>query len=155
MKRVILFIVTMFLLAGCGAAEDYEVKPDFSFDLPEGYAISNITDTQCDILQGETKIGGIVFTALKPKDIKDTGDKEFNIYLNSYGPLPLICEYISMFWESHISVTMKITDPDTGKIANSQHYVFAKDKAVYDLWLDTDLLNDDARNEIIKSAGIS
>lgn len=146
----------MILVAGCGAKKEVsDVTPDFSFDLPEGYSIANISDTQCDILCGEVKIGEIVFTTLNPSDIEDTGDKELHLYLNTYGPSPLICEYISMFWESHISVTMKITDPSTNAVENSQHHIFERKKAVYDLWINTDIIDDETRVAIIKSAGIS
>lgn len=157
MRKAIIYIISaaMLLLAGCGLKkEGTGVTPDFTFELPEGYSITQISDTQCDILSGEVKIGAIVFTTLNPNDIEDTGDNELHLYLNSYGPPPLICEHISMLWESHISVTMKITDPGTNATENTQHHIYERKKAVYDLWLNTDLVNDEAIEKIVKTAGI-
>ena len=71
-KRVIAAAVLAVILCGCAGRTVEPEKGDFSFDLPDGYAVSNVTDKNCSIVRQEdsTVVGGIEVTGLKRGDLK-------------------------------------------------------------------------------------
>ena len=65
----ILLALLLVLLAGCSGRAAEVKQADFSFNLPEGYSLSDVTDESCNIVsdEGGAIIGGITVTSLKPK----------------------------------------------------------------------------------------
>ena len=94
-------------------------------------------------------VGGITLTDIEGKSMEKLKDNDLFRYLDSCAPAPLIGEWISMYFEedghSMIRVDLKVTDPDTGTVANYTHTLFIKEEGVYDLWLDDALVSDDSR----------
>lgn len=65
----ILLALLLVLLAGCSGRAAEVKQADFSFNTPEGYSLSDVTDESCNIVsdEGGAIIGGITVTSLKPK----------------------------------------------------------------------------------------
>mgnify|MGYP006956041341 CR=1 FL=1 len=59
----------LVILTGCSGKAVEAKQADFSFNTPEGYSLSDVTDESCNIVSDEdgTVIGGITVTSLKPK----------------------------------------------------------------------------------------
>ena len=85
----ILFSLLLVVLTGC-SGKDTEVKQaDFSFNLPEGYSLSDVTDESCNMVsdEGGAIIGGITVTSLKPKPVSnENSTTEIMTYLQSQFP---------------------------------------------------------------------
>ena len=63
-KFACIVFALLVVLTGC-SGKDTEVKQaDFSFNLPEGYSLSDVTDESCNIVsdEGGAIIGGITVT---------------------------------------------------------------------------------------------
>lgn len=116
------------------------VKGDFSFTLPEGYAIAYITDLSCDIVDAQHRIaGGIEVTSLTAEDILGSDNQAFLRYLDFVAGADMHSEYVILdSTNNHILkyVSNQITDPETREAAKYTRFFTEKDGIVYDLWLD-------------------
>ena len=150
MRRLtaVLLIAVLLLFAGCGPREPAEPKKaDFSFILPPGASFADVTDTTASIVMDGRAVGGITLTDIEGKSMKKLDDDSLFRYIDSCAPMPLIGEWISMFFEedghSFICVNLKITDPETNAVTNFSHTLFMKEEGVYDLWLDDSLVDEE------------
>ena len=137
------------LVAGYWLISAPPQKGDFSFELPAGYQVTEVTDTSCAIIDADgTAVGGIRLTGLRPRDIRHLDTRAFNTYINevAYG-----CEYFSWlggsFFHPHQHMGMYVTDPETQEKQEYYRYLFVKDFGVYDLWFDRSLISSEAISE--------
>lgn len=154
MRRIALAIFTLLtaaMLYGCSAPPEIG---DFSFDLPEGYQLSDVTEKSCAIVNGEKiSVGGINYTGLRAKDIRDGGSVAFGRYLNdvAWG-----CEYFS--WNggdrSHPLqyMSLTVTNPETQQKQEYYRVFFVKDSGVYDMWFDLAQIDRDTISEFFPIA---
>ena len=156
MRRLtaVLLTAVLLLFAGCGAQEPAEPKKaDFSFILPPGASFADVTDTTASIVMDGRAVGGITLTDIEGKSMKKLDDDSLFRYIDSCAPMPLIGEWISMFFEedgySIIRVNLKITDPETNAVTNFSHNLFMKEEGVYDLWLDDAVVDEDLEDLFI------
>ncbi len=137
------------LLAGYWLISAPPEKGDFSFELPAGYQLAEVTDTSCSIVDADgTAVGGIRLTGLRPRDIRSPSSRAFHVYMDevAYG-----CEYFSWlggsFFHPHKHMGMYVTDPETQEKQEYSRYLFVKDFGVYDLWFDRSLISSEAISE--------
>lgn len=151
-KLILAVTIVAALLGGLGAGywliSAPPQKGDFSFELPAGYQVTEVTDTSCSIIDADgTAVGGIRLTGLRPRDIRSMNTKA-DAYLNevAYG-----CEYLSWRGGSFLhpiqQMTVYVTDPETQEKQEYYRYLFVKDFGVYDLWFDRSLISSEAISE--------
>ena len=148
------FVALLLFLVGCAArTPDEPRKADFSFLLPPGASFADVTDTTASIVMDGRTVGGMTLTDIKGKSMKKLDDDSLFRYMDSCAPMPLIGEWISMYFEvdghSIICVNLKVTDPETNVIANYSHTLFMREEGVYDLWLDDSLVDEELRDLFI------
>ena len=143
-KWILAVLMLTLALSGCNSREKAPEAGDFSFELPEGFTISNVTDMTCTVLDGDgTVVSTIRLTDITPSQLWDD-DGALPRYLNkvAYG-----CEYFG--WkggdEAHPLhyITLYFPDPDTLERRESYRVLFVKDGGVYDMWLDRKKLDAD------------
>ena len=131
----ILLALLLVLLAGCSGRAAEVKQADFSFNTPEGYSLSDVTDESCNIVsdEGGAIIGGITVTSLKPKLLSN--DEFIALYGGKENP----------------SVTINLTKiaDDTGEKAHFRHIFFEKDAVVYHMWFDLDVVDQPTVDEIV------
>ena len=141
-KWILAVLMLTLALSGCGSREKVPQVGDFSFELPEGFTISDVTDMTCTVLDGEgAVVSTIRLTDITPSQLWDD-DGALPRYLNkvAYG-----CEYFG--WkggdEAHPLhyITLYFPDPDTLERRESYRVLFVKDGGVYDMWLDREKLD--------------
>lgn len=71
-------------------------------------------------MQDDLLLGGIVITDLNPDRIADTDNTALRQYLETFAPLPLTYEYISMYCDTddrtYTNITFRVNDPETGLV---------------------------------------
>ena len=143
-KLILVFLVLAMVISRCNSREKAPEAGDFSFELPEGFTISDVTDMTCTVRDGEgTVVSTIRLTDITPSQLWDD-DGALPRYLNkvAYG-----CEYFG--WkggdEAHPLhyITLYFPDPDTLERRESYRVLFVKDGGVYDMWLDRKKLDAD------------
>ena len=151
MKRYIsLLLLFALILPGCADKTAVPEVGDFTFVLPEGYSVTDKTDTNCSITRDEdgTVVGGIILTQLTEK----TMDEKIPLHLDSVTGPEVINEYFSWNAESEGSpvklVTHYMTDPETNVKEEFYRILFVKDGGVYDMWFDMKLIDIDEVKEI-------
>lgn len=141
-KWILAVLMLTLALSGCGSREKVPQVGDFSFELPEGFTISDVTDMTCTVLDGEgTVVSTIRLTDITPSQLWDD-DGALPRYLNKvdYG-----CEYFG--WkggdEAHPLhyITLYFSDPNTLQRREGYRVLFVKDGGVYDMWLDREKLD--------------
>ena len=144
-KLILVFLVLAMVISGCNSREKAPEAGDFSFELPEGFTISDVTDMTCTVRDGEgTVVSTIRLADITPSQLWDDDDGALPRYLNkvAYG-----CEYFG--WkggdEAHPLhyITLYFPDPDTLERRESYRVLFVKDGGVYDMWLDRKKLDAD------------
>lgn len=154
---IIIVVLTLaFFTTGCQDGEQLSIQGEtsnFAFNLPEGYSISDIGDTCCSIYRDAEMVGGIVATDLNKGSIVDIDKTELRQYLDTFAPLPLTYEYISMYFSNgeydYISINFTVSDTKTMQTKNYHHYLFERDAHCYDLWLDDELVDEDIQAEFL------
>ena len=144
------FIAVLLFLAGCGARSPDEPRAaDFSVILPPGASFADMTDTTASIILDGQLVGGMTLTDIEGKRMDKLEDDSLFRYIDSCAPMPLIGEWISMYFEedghSIICVNLKVTDPESNSVSNYSHTLFMKEEGVYDLWLDDSLVDEEMR----------
>ena len=142
MKKCIVFMLFLALLTGCAGRTSVPDVGDFTFDLPEGYSVSDVADVNCVILRDAdgVTVGGAEITELKCKDV--TGKKTDNImqYLHNQFHMTNNTEYIAFHWgQKHKIVAVDLKKyTDDGLESKFTHFFFERYDLVYHLWLDAD-----------------
>lgn len=157
MKKTTAFMFVLLLVStiivGCGDKTIIPEKGDFSFSLPEGYSIANITDTQCDIIQDDSgrTIGGFAITDFKIKDLRDEDTKNIMQYLRTSFHKTNRVEFCAMnFGNTHPTVSVNITAYYEDKSASEfWHYFFEKDMGVYHMWFDMSVAEEGIRSDFV------
>jgi len=147
MKKVFviaLALACLFVLNGCGKTDVSLVTTgDFTMALPDGYTITDITDTQCTIVKDGIAVGGIILTQLTEKSMSE----KILLHLDSVTGTQVLNEYFSWNAEAEGSpiklVSHYATDPETGVKEEFHRIIFVKDGGVYDMWFDTKLIDTD------------
>ena len=150
----ILFALLLVLLTGCSGNAAEAKQADFSFNTPEGYSLSDVTDESCNIVSDEDNaiIGGITVTNLKPKLLSnENSTTEIMTYLQNEFHKTNNVEFIALYGgKEKPSVTINLTKiaDDTGEKSHFQYIFFEKGGIVYHLWLDMDVVDPEAADEI-------
>ena len=157
MKVLCLLLSFLLLLSGCQTADSMESEPvpgnisDYTFSLPEGYLFETNQVNSLDILKDGNVVGGLVLTGLHISDLEDTGSTAVHKYIDSFGPMPLICEYIIMQGDGFQAISLAVTEPDTDVRTETSHRLFAHEGKCFDLWFYLDIIDDDQRSVITKN----
>ena len=145
----ILLALLLVLLAGCSGRAAEVKQADFSFNTPEGYSLSDVTDESCNIVS----IGGITVTSLKPKLLSnENSTTEIMTYLQNEFHKTNNVEFIALYGgKENPSVTINLTKiaDDTGEKAHFRHIFFEKDAVVYHMWFDLDVVDQPTVDEIV------
>jgi len=144
-KRCIVLMMILLSVAMCGCHSDSSTKGDFTFDLPDGFTISDVTDQHCVIEDSSgTAVGGFVLTDLQAKDLRESNSSALGRYLNN---VAWGCEFLSWhagdYWHPIQLVSLSVTDPDTQERAEYERVLFVKDSSVYDMWFNKALIDED------------
>lgn len=157
-KYAALIVLFMFILTGCSDQTVVPEAGDFSFDLPDGYSVANITEQNCSIVRDEDGVivGGIEVTALKHKDVNGRNSENVILYLQNDFHMTNNIEYTAFHWgKTHkiIEVSLK-KHTDDGQEEMFLHYFFEKDPVIYHCWLDTDAVDSEAANQFRAITGV-
>lgn len=148
--------VILILLSLCGCGKNDNI-PDIdsidistiSFSIPEPYSIIGIDSMSSSISDGEQTIGGIILTDFTQGSLAEIyKDNALDEYINRVGYYP---EFISMLGDNFISITLKITNPDTNEVTNQVHYLIIKENLCFDVWFDSDITTEETRALLINS----
>ena len=154
----ILLALLLVLLTGCSGNAAEAKQADFSFNLPEGYSLSDVTDESCNIVSDEdgAVIGGITVTSLKPELLtNEDSTTEIMTYLQNEFHKTNNVEFIALYGgKEKPSVTINLTKiaDDTGEKSHFRHIFFEKDAVVYHMWFDLDVVDQAAVDEIVASS---
>lgn len=160
---MILFLLIAVLMAGCqektlGTAQ----APAFDFSLPEGFSIDNETDQTCSIVRDGEIVGGFARTDLDvdciENGIRDAAkQKAVGAYLETYAAASLEYEYMMSYWEGkqpRIDVAFNTLDLETKERHDFRHYLFEKDEVLFDMWLDSELVDEGTGAQLMDTVGI-
>ena len=110
----ILLALLLVLPTGCSGKAAEVKQADFSFNLPEGYSLSDMTDESCNIVsdEGGAIIGGITVTSLKPKLLSnENSTTEIMTYLQNEFHKTDNVEFIALYGgKENPSVTINLTE---------------------------------------------
>ena len=161
-KLFVICLLLVLVLSGCaspatGSGADYEtIVPeagDFTFELPEGYSVEDITDFSCTILRDEdaAAVGGIEVTPLTQKALTEDKAKSILLYLQNDFHQTNDVEYITSHWtEGDPMVTVHLRKhSEDGSESMYSHIFFEQDSFVYHLWLDEDVAGEYVADEFI------
>lgn len=145
MKKVfsiVLALSCLLVLFGCGKTDVPSVTTgDFTMALPDGYTITDISDTNCTIVKDGNAVGGIILTQLTEMSM----DEKIPLHLDSITGTEVINEYFSWDAESEGSpvklVSHYMTDPETNVKEEFHRIIYVKDGGVYDMWFDTKMID--------------
>ena len=157
MKLICMILTFCMLFSGCQAApaETKATIPgdisEFSFSLPERYTFVEDSVNSLSILKDGESIGGLVLTGLDISCLEDTGSIDVHRYIDSLGPMPLICEYIIMQGGDFLAVSVAVTDPDTDIRTESSHRLFELEGRCFDLWFARDVISNEESYSILMS----
>lgn len=147
-KGTLIFLIALLsvILSGCHGEESAPEKGDFSYDLPEGFTISDVTEKDCAIVDSDgVTVGGMILTDLKAKDLTDADSVAMPQYLEKIAEGS---EYFS--WTGGDAqhpvhyLTQYFTDPKTQVKREYYRIFFVKDSGVYDLWFDLERVDENA-----------
>lgn len=134
-----------------------EALQHFEFTLPEEFEIQNQSEKTCDLIYGGQNVGGFVITDLDTGMVKDPDKESIKEYLNSFVESPLVfdCMMSSTGEEPKmLEVSLIVVDLETEETHEYKHYLFVKDSACYDMWLDTELVDSEIRVQLLKTMGL-
>ena len=157
MKKIIsLVIVLIFVLSisACGNDMPPVTKGDFSFTLPDGYSVQNLTEIDCTFLRDEdgARVGGAEVTPLRKRDLCNKGITKIMKYLQEEFHKTNNVEFFSFAGEGdtpYVNISLQRPN-ETGQYKRHfSHLFFFKDDAVYHVWLDTDVIDEEIRQHIL------
>lgn len=161
---IMIFLFIAMIMAGCQQQSfgPAQAPPAFEFSLPEGFGIDNETDQTCSIVHGGEIVGGLVRTNLDvdciENGIRDAAYKKaVDAYLETYAAPPLGYEYMMSYWEGErprIDVAFNTLDPETKERHDFRHYLFEKDETLFDMWVDSELVDEITGAQLLDTVGI-
>ncbi len=163
MRKMITLVLSALLLSaiisGCGSK--MPEKGDFSFDLPEGFSVSDVTDQNCSIVHDEdgTAVGGIELTQLKRRDLKDSDTINAMKYVQHEFHKTNDIEFFASNWgDKHPIITINLTkyEDDSEEKHDFSHIFFEneKDSGVYHMWFDLAVIDSDIADNFISLTGV-
>lgn len=157
-KFACILFALLVMLTGCSGKAAEAKQADFSFNTPEGYSLSDVTDESCNIVSDEdgAVIGGITVTSLNPELLtNEDSTTEIMTYLQNEFHKTNNVEFIALYGgKEKPSVTINLTKiaDDTGEKSHFRHIFFEKDAVVYHMWFDLDVVDQPAVDEIVVSS---
>lgn len=163
MKKMITLVLSALLLSavisGCGSK--MPEKGDFSFDLPEGFSVSNVTDQNCSIVRDEdgVAVGGFELTQLKRRDLKDSNTTNVMKYVQHEFHKTNDIEFFAANWgHKHPIITINLTKHEDNSVEKHDfnHIFFEneKDSGVYHIWFDLAVIDSDIAHNFISLTGV-
>lgn len=159
MKRCFVFVLlAVMILSGCGNRISVPQVGDFSLELPEGYAIADIADSNCKIVctSDDLSVGGMEYTDLKHKDVYDKKTDNIMLYLQEEFHQTYNVEYIATHWGSKnkiVSVNLKKHTGD-GREEMFTHIFYERNQVIYHMWLDADKVNSETIDRFQAITGV-
>lgn len=156
---IITLLFIAMILAGCQRQSfgPIQAPPAFEFSLPEGFALADATDESCSIVRDGETVGGFVRTGLDVNCMGGANKKAVDVYLETYAAAPLECEYMMSYWEGkqpRIDVAFNTLDLETKERHDFRHYLFEKDEVLFDMWLDSELVDEGTGAQLMDTVGI-
>lgn len=156
-KYIILGLCLLLLLTGCSAQQIPDAA-DFSFNLPDGYTITDITAISCSVIRDTDSqtIGGMELTALSRKDLNGKNTENIINYLLADFHQTYDAEYLTSHWGKNKKIIVVHLDKsgNNGQEEHFSHMFFEKDSAVYHLWLDLNMVDYDTENQFKSLTGV-
>lgn len=150
---ILFFLMFAILITGCASKEEVNDEDMFSFDIPSGFSRSDMSDKECAIINSEgVAVGGFIITDLDVKDIKDKDGIALPQYLNKVHEG---CEYFS--WMVNDSkkpaqyVSQYVNMENTTEAKEYYRVFFEKNSYVYDMWFDTDMIDENSIAEFVST----
>lgn len=157
MKSLFLFVFCLLLITGCSTQQVPDTG-DFSFTLPDGYALTDITAQSCTAIRESDNqtIGGMELTALSKKDLNGKNTENIIHYLLDDFHQTNDVEYLSSHWGKHHKIVIVHLDKpgNDGQEEHFSHIFFEKDSAVYHLWLDLNIVDYDTETQFKAMTGV-
>ena len=158
MNRFIIFGLCLLLfLTGCSGKQIPDTG-DFSFVLPSGYTLADITAESCSItrIEDEMTIGGMELTALSKRDLNGKNTQNIINYLMADFHHTNDVEYLSSHWGKHHKIVIVHLDKpgNDGQEDHFSHIFFQKDSSVYHLWLDLNIVDYDTESQFKTMTGV-
>ena len=157
-KYIAFLLISVLILTGCSTKASVPNIGDFSFDLPAGYSIANVTDLNCSIVWDEdgVHIGGIELTELTSKDVTGKDSDHVMQYLMDTFHMTKNIEYIATHWGSNQKILAVDLEKHTedGDEELYGHYFFEKNQQIYHLWLDRSIVDPDAEKQFLALTGV-
>lgn len=153
-KYIVIGFLLAVILTGCADETVVPEKGDFSFELPEGYSISDVADKNCSIVRDEDNavVGEIELTELKYKDLKDDDAKNIMMYLQNDFHMTNDVEYIAFHWGNEhpiVCVSLKKYGED-----DFSHTFFEKASGIYHMWFDMKVMDPEAESQFMTITGV-
>ena len=160
MRKLIAFVLfATLVLTGCSASNAASGIGDFSFELPAGYSVAEVTDRNCSIVWDAegVHIGGIELTELTRKDV--TGKNSDNVmqYLMDTFHSTRNVEYIAAHWgntQKILSVSLE-KQTDEGEEEPYTHLFFEKEGQIYHIWLDKNIVDSEVEGQFLAITGVA
>lgn len=145
MRQIMALAVLMAIIVALSGYSSVPETGDFTFQIPEGYELSDVTEKSCTILNSQgAAVGGINLTGLRVGELR--GDRQaLYQYLNQVAD-----DYSFFSWRGgdwfHPTkfMTLTVTDPETKQTQQFYRLFFVKDSGVYEMWFDLSQIERDA-----------
>lgn len=156
MKKSLSLVLVMLMIiimgcVGCHVESNQNDDSIFEFELPCGFVIADISDKECSIInEAGLCVGGFVVTDLKLKDIKGTDSIILPQYLNKFHEGS---EYISWSGDNAKNPTKHVkqfvSEGNSTLTKELYHVFFERNSRVYDMWLDTQMIDSNTVLEFV------
>lgn len=155
-KKMLCMVLTCVLLAfavsGCNAGAS-ESAGEFEFNLPEGFAVSDVGEESCTIINSDgVAVGGFARTDLEMKDLKKFEGSKLPQYLYAVHEGS---EYFSWdgesSWHPTKHVRQFVSVSDSAEPEEYYRIFFERDSCIYDMWFDTALIDEDTIAEFVSA----
>ena len=147
---VIILSLGLTVLSDCNAGAS-ESADKFEFELPEGFAVSDVVDKSCTIINSDgVAVGGFARTDLEMKDLKKFDGSKLPQYLYAVHEGS---EYFSWDGESSWHLTKHVRQfvsvSDSAEPEEYYRVFFERESCIYDMWFNTDLIDEDTIAEFV------
>lgn len=152
---VLLMAILLAIIFGMCLNEDESLKmEDFSFNLPEGYSVVNVTDNNCSIAYGNenTHVGGLEISQMKKSVLSTKGTTEIMTYLQENFHKTNNVEFAAFVGgekRPYVCITLTKIDDVTGEKCKYYHVFFEKNRHVCHAWFDEDVIDQEVEKHII------
>ena len=163
MKKMVgiwLAVICCFILTALTGCNDSEAKPhkgDFSFDMMDGYSITDMTEENCKIVstQNNVTVGGVEVTSLKSGELDDDATTNIMVYLQNEFHKTNNVEFIASRWGDNnpvVAINLTKTEDNAEEKSNFYHVFFEKAELVYHIWFDMNAISQDEADQVISVA---